>query len=128
MAKDFNREREFYNTVQVGGMEFHSRCKCDGWRSGVKIPFELKGLNVDSEKGFQQALTSFDYDQGVAHYMLTTGADMMIVVGISKKRPDRLFKKIIKKHDDFYAIGEHKLIESLELLHQYSPDDIKILV
>lgn len=127
LKKDFRREHEVYRTVSVGGMKFNARCKCDGIRTGINVPLELKGLNIETDSAFQQALTSFDYDQGVAHYMLTTGADMMIVVAISKKKPDRLFKKIVKKHDNFYAEGEHKLIEALHLLREYSPEDVQLV-
>lgn len=127
MAKDFKREHEVYKTVEVGGMRFDSRCKCDGMRTALNLPLELKGLNIETEKAFNAAIEAFDYDQGIAHYMLTTGAPMMLVVGISKKRPERMFKKIIKKHDNIYAIGEHKLIEALTMLRDYSPSDVQLI-
>jgi hypothetical protein len=126
--KDFKREHEIYRTVEVGGMQFNSRCKCDGIRTGINVILELKGLNVETEKAFNDAITTFDYDQAAAHYILTANAPMQVIIGLSKKKPERLFRKIIKKHDNTYAEGEHKLIESLQLLSQYSPDDIKILV
>jgi hypothetical protein len=127
MAKDFQREYEVYSTVEVGGMQFNSRCKCDGIRTGLNIILEIKGLNVDTEKAFMDALPSFDYDQGVAHYMLTKKAPMEVIVGLSKKKPERLFKKIVKMHDNFYAEGEQKLIDALKLLMEYSPDDVNLI-
>lgn len=127
MAPDFKREEEFYNQVEVDGMRFNSRCKADGVRTGLKVFLEIKGLGIDSEKAFKEALTRFDYDQGIAHYMLTSKCDMAIIVGISKRKPERMFKKIVKKHDEFYAWGEEKLIQVLRLLHTYSPEDIQLV-
>src|SRR6476620_7410025 len=71
MRHDFKRENEFYEPVRVGPYEFNSRCKADGDSEGISLFLELKGLNVDSEKAFKLALERFDYDQAVAHYMLT---------------------------------------------------------
>jgi len=82
---------------------------------------------VESEKAFNEAIVNFDYDQAVVHYMLTAKRKTELIVGISKKRPERLFKKIIKQHDESYLIGEQKLIDSLDLLYPYSPDDIKLV-
>lgn len=126
MRHDFKREREFYEKVRVGQYEFNSRCKADGDSEGISLFLELKGLNVESEKAFKLALERFDYDQAVAHYMLTARRKTELIVGISKKKPELLFKKVVKMNDDFFAIGEQKLIESLDLLHPYSPEDIKI--
>jgi len=126
LRHDFKREREFYEKVRVGKYEFNSRCKADGDSEGISLFLELKGLNVDSEKAFNMALERFDYDQAVAHYMLTAKRKTELIVGISKKKPKLLFKKVVKMNDDFFAVGEQKLIESLDLLHDYSPDDIMI--
>ena len=127
MRHDFKREREFYESVKVGPYEFNSRCKADGDSEGISLFLELKGLNVDTEKAFKLALERFDYDQAVAHYMLTARRKTELIVGISKKKPDLLFKKVVKMNDDFFACGEQKLIESLDLLYPYSPQDIKLV-
>lgn len=127
LRSDFKREWEFYGPIQVGNYEFNSRCKADGDSEGISFFLELKGLNVESEKAFNLALERFDYDQGIVHYMLTAKRKTSMIVGISKKRPERLFKKIVKQHDEFYLNGEQKLIESLDLLYPYSPEEIKLV-
>lgn len=127
MAKDFIREKEFYEPLQVGGMEICARCKMDGARTGIKMQLELKGLNVTTEKQFFESLVSLDYDRAVAHYQLTSKYHWSLLVGISKKNPKLLFKKLVKRFDNFYAEGEHKLIEALHLLKDYSPSDVKLL-
>lgn len=124
MASDFEREKMFTETREVGPYRINLRCKADGFRGRVNWALELKGLGVENEKAFREALTRFDYDQGVAHYMITSGAEIAIIVGISKKDPRKLFKWIVKKHDEFYLGGEQKLIENLELLEAYSPEDV----
>jgi len=127
LRHDFKREREFYEKVRVGRYEFNSRCKADGDSEGISLFLELKGLNVENEKAFKMALERFDYDQAVAHYMLTARRKTELIVGISKKKPELLFKKIVKQYDDFYLGGEQKLIESLDLLYPYSPDEIQLI-
>ena len=128
MAKDFKREHEFYEKLTVDGMQIDARCKADGARTKMKFMLELKGLAADSQRAFESALIDMDYDQACAHYLLTSGYDVMLIIAISKKKPDRLFKRIVKKYDDWYLGGEQKLIDTLKLVTQYSPQDVKILV
>lgn len=127
MREDFLREDEHYGTVTVGGMTYKSRCKADGRSAGISSILELKGLNVTTEKAFLEAIDTFNYDMTACHYMLTTGDNMQLIVGISKKKPELLFKKIIKRHDENYLIGEQKLIDTLHLLREYSPSDIQLV-
>jgi hypothetical protein len=124
MAKDFKREHEFYESLEVAGMRIDSRCKMDGARIKMKWQLELKGLRAATQKEFETALIDLDYDQAIAHYLLTSGYNTALIVGISKRNPDRLFKRIVKKHDDWYAWGEEKLIKTLRLLRDYSPEDV----
>jgi hypothetical protein len=123
-ADDFHREKPHYESVQVGPYRAKLRCKCDGERSRTKTMLELKGLGVETEKAFREALVRYNYDQAAAHYMLTGDFRMCLIVGISKKDSRKLFKWIVKKHDDFYLQGEQKLIDDLTLLKQYSPEDV----
>jgi hypothetical protein len=124
MAKDFKREHEFYEPLKVGGMQVNARCKADGARTKVKFMLELKGLAADTQKAFEESLVAMDYDQACAHYLLTSGYDVMLIVAISKRKPERLFKRIVKKYDDWYLGGEQKLIDTLKLVQTYSPEDI----
>lgn len=126
-SSDFYREKEFYRQIEVGGMQYNARCKCDGYRTGMKAYLEIKGLAVSTEKSFMEAIDRLDYDQAAVHYMLTSQTNMCLMVGISKKNPDLLFKKVIKMHDETYAIGEEKLITTLKQLHEFSPEDVKLV-
>ncbi len=126
MASDFHREHEFYDTLEVGGMRIQARCKADGYRQKLGYFMELKGLNVDTDKAFQAALLNFDYDQAAVHYMLTAKCDLCLLPGISKKK-DVMFKRIVKRHDDFYLGGEHKLIGILHQLKEFSPSDVEMI-
>lgn len=127
LAKDFKREHEFYDTLTLDGMQIEARCKADGYREKRKFFLELKSTACESQKSFEQAMLDLDYDQACVHYMLTAKCDVALIVGISKKRPERLFKRIVKKHDDWYAWGEEKLSKTLNLLYQYSPEDVKFV-
>jgi hypothetical protein len=128
MAKDFKREHEFYDTLTVENMQIEARCKADGYREKMKFFLELKSTACETQKAFEAAMLDLDYDQACAHYMLTSRCDVALIVGISKRKTERLFKRIVKKYDDWYLGGEQKLIDTLKLVIQYSPDDVKILV
>lgn len=122
---DFKRESEHYNEkVEVGGLQYKGRCKCDGESKGISTILELKGLSVTNYKAFEASIDMLNYDLAAVHYMLTTGYGMLIIVGISKEEHPKMFKKIIKKHDELYLQGEQKLIDALMLLREYSPEDV----
>lgn len=127
MASDFKREHEFYDTLTVGGMQIDARCKADGYREKRKFFLELKSTACESQKSFEAAMLDLDYDQACAHYMLTSRCDVALIVGISKKKPDRLFRRIVKKYDDWYLNGEQKLIDTLRLLISVSPEDVRMV-
>lgn len=123
LAADFEREHECYNPITVGPYTIMARCKFDGLRTIMRWSIELKGLAVNTKKAFEEALQRLDYDQGTAHYQLTGDVNVTLIVGISKKRPELLFKRIVKRHDDFFAWGEQKLIDILGKLKEFSPED-----
>lgn len=127
MAPDFKREHEFYDTLTVAGMTIDARCKADGYREKRKFFLELKSTACESQKSFEAAMLDLDYDQACAHYMLTSRCDVALIVGISKKKPDRLFRRIVKKYDDWYLNGEQKLINTLKLLLEVSPEDVRMV-
>lgn len=124
---DCEREKEFYGRLCVGGMEIKSRCKADAARAPLKYLLELKGVKVTSQKQFIESLVALDYDRAVPHYQLTSGYEWTLLVGISKVNPKMLFKKLVRRHDAFYAEGEEKLRQALIHLYQYSPDDVKLV-
>lgn len=127
MASDFEREKEYYEERQVGQYQVKLRCKCDGVRTRLKVLLELKGLNIESEKAFREALVRYDYDQAEAHYLHTADLEMALIVGISKKNPKKLFKYWSKRYDDFFLIGEQKMIDVLGEVRLLSPEDVKLV-
>lgn len=124
IARDYHREYPVFNEVKVGSYKVKLRCKMDGVRTSLKMMLELKGLGVETEKAFREALVRNDYDQAVAHYMITGDMRMALIVGISKKDPRQLFKWYVKRHDEFFLSGEQKLIDSLTLIKEFSPEDV----
>lgn len=124
---DFQREKEFYNTVQVGGMEYQARCKADGSCEGIGLVIELKGLKLLTQKAFELAIERLHYDLSAAHYLLTAKAKVIPIIGISKIDPMMMFKKIVRQFDETYAVGEEKLKTVLRAWHDISPEDIKMV-
>ena len=127
MASDFSREKEFYEERRVGPYKVKMRCKADGTRDRLKWLLELKGLRSKNEKEFRSALTRMDYDQAAAHYLITTDYDTELIAGISKSDPNKMFKWLTKRYDEFYLQGEQKLIDTLTLLRDYSPEDVVLV-
>lgn len=125
IAPDFHRETPFFNeNAVVGPYRVKLRCKTDGVRPRIKMYLELKGLKAATQTAFRDALVNYDYDQATAHYMHTGDFDRALIVGISKSDPKKLFKWFVKRHDEFFAGGDQKLIDILTLLREYSPDDV----
>lgn len=125
MGRDFRREEVFTSEIKVGPYQYKSRCKADGVRLGIKTLLELKGLSVTSKQAFIAAIDAMNYDMAAVHYMLTAGCEWMVIVAISKIKPGLMFKHIIKRHDETWLWGEEKLIQTLKLLHEWSPEDVQ---
>lgn len=127
MRPDFKREWPMFKEIEVGGMRYKARIKCDGISKGIKVIIEFKGLSVTTEKAFLEAIDNLMYDMAAVQYLLVAECEMILIVGISKIKPQLLFKKIIKKHDETYLWGEEKLIQALKLWYEYSPADIQLV-
>lgn len=127
MREDFQREKAFSKVIEVGGMQYTARCKCDGISKGISTVLEIKGLSLTTQKQFDEAIDRLHYNLACVHYLLTTECKMMLIVGISKIKPELMFRKIIKKHDENYLIGEQKLIDTLHLLREFSPEDVQLV-
>lgn len=124
---DFQRESVFSRVIEVGGMQYHGRCKCDGISKGISTILEFKGLSVTTQKAFEEAIDRLLYDLAAVHYLLVADCDKMLLVGISKIKPSLMFKKIIKRHDELYLQGEEKLVQVLRQWREISPEDIKLV-
>ncbi len=120
MTPDFRREHEFYRKDRNG---ITAKCKTDGDSKSLRTIFEFKGLSVTTQKGFEDAILNFDYDQGAAWYLdVCTGYvkyQQVLMVGISKKQPDRLFKLLVNRDHLFYKTGSEKIRERVQLWKQF---------
>ncbi|WP_346236713.1 PD-(D/E)XK nuclease-like domain-containing protein [Niabella insulamsoli] len=102
-------EHEFYR--KVSGLK--RRCKADGVIKDCSLILEFKGLSSTNEKAFRESITHFDYDMGAAFYIDTTGIDRELIVGVSKKNPEKLFRFMIERGDTFYISGRKKYIKAI---------------
>jgi hypothetical protein len=102
-------EHEFYR--KRDGLR--RRCKADAWIRSVKLIIEFKGLTVTNEPAFREAIKMFDYDMGAAFYIDTTGAESELIVAVSKKKPDRIFRYMVSRGDDIYLQGRKKYIDAI---------------
>ena len=109
-------EHEFYK--KVDGTK--RRCKADGWLREMGLIFELKGLGVENEKQFRNSIDFFDYDMGASWYLDITGGTQELIVGVSKKKPGRLWKYLIQKGDEDYRRGREKY---LSILDEFKEDE-----
>lgn len=114
MASDFRREHEFYKKDVYG---IPGRCKMDGSSKKMGVIFEYKGLSVTTEKAFEEAIDRFHYDQGAAWYLNCSDYKFhqyryWLIAAVSKKDPDRLFKRIVDRNHQIYIRGDAKCIKS----------------
>jgi hypothetical protein len=111
MMRDFRREHEFYKENVYG---IKARCKTDGDSKILSTCFEYKGLAVTTDKAFEEAIYHFDYDQGAAWYLDVMDYKFVIIAGVSKKYPDRLFKRLIDRNHQMYISGQQKVIRATD--------------
>lgn len=120
MMPDFRREHEFYRSNRYGldGV----RCKVDGESRSLRTILELKGLSVSTENAFKESIMHLNYDQGATWYIDTaTGYiryERKLIVGMSKKNPDLLFKMLIDRSHPYYASGMEKVKNGVTLWKQ----------
>lgn len=112
---DFKREHEYYRSNRFG---VKARCKADGKSNVLSLCLEFKGLSVSTEAAFEEAIDRFDYDQAAAWYLDVTGLDRYLIVGVSKKSPKRLFKRLIDRNHKYYISGREKVNKSIQLWKQ----------
>lgn len=124
MMPDFRREHEFYRANRFG---ITARCKTDGDSKKLRVILELKSLSVTSEKQFLESIDFLDYDQGAAWYLNVASSasprgfkyEQELIVGISKKDPERLFKLLIRRDDKYYRHGLTKVKKAVEIWKMY---------
>lgn len=101
----FRAEHNFYRHNLLG---INAKCRMDGeLRPGKKI-LEFKSLAVTSQKAFEEAVYHFSYDQGAAWYLDVSRYDALLIAGVSKKKPDKLFKLVVTRDSDVYKSGLEK--------------------
>lgn len=120
LAADFRREWEWYR-LKVHGLK-GVRCKTDGSSKMFSVIFEYKGLAVSTENAFEEAIHHFDYDQAIAWYMPIVRHKHYLLAGVSKKHPDRLFKRLIDEYHPLYKSGAEKVKKSQILWNTYVGD------
>lgn len=115
----FKAEHEFYRNNLMG---VSAKCRMDGriFYKKRRDILEFKSLAVTTQKAFDEALYHFDYDMGAAFYLDVSKYNRILIAGVSKKKPDRLFKMVADRNSDFYKSGLEKytkwLVEWKQLL------------
>ena len=102
---NFKAEHEFYRNDLLG---VSAKCRMDGRISSKRWILEFKSLAVTSQKAFEEAIYHFDYDMGAAFYMDVSRYDRLLIAGVSKKKPDMLFKLVLDRNDPIYLSGLEK--------------------
>lgn len=119
--KDFEREKEFYKEGVFG---VNARCKADGVSESISTILEFKGLSVSNEKAFEDAIERFDYDQSHTWYIDTAVKKQRFLVGVSKKAPKKLFKRIAGRDHVYYHRGLVKVKRDIQLLKDLVGDGV----
>jgi hypothetical protein len=114
---DFRRQHEFYRRG-VFGVE-GAKCKCDGDSKALNFIFELKGLAVNNQSQFEEAINFLDYDQAMAWYMETAKREHYLIAASSKTKPDNQFQNSITCDHKFYKSGLEKVKHATWLWKMY---------
>jgi hypothetical protein len=113
---DLRRQHEFY---RLDRYHVKARCKMDADSKLMGLVFELKGLSVTSDSAFEDSIDHFHYDQGLAWYLDVSGYRRALLVAVSKKKTDKLFKRIVDRDHVYYKRGVVKVKKAINLWHQY---------
>lgn len=117
LRPDFRREHEWYRNNMFGLKGV--RCKTDGDSRELSTIFEYKGLAVNTENAFNNAILAHGYDASAYFYLNVVGYDNYLIVGVSKKKPELLFKRLVTRDHPYYRSGGIKIENSIRLWKQY---------
>lgn len=117
MVNDFRCQHEYYRADRGFGLP--TKCMTDGDSKKLDMLLEFKGLSIDTENAFEEAIDRFDYDQGLAWYLDTTLRRRALIVACSKKSPDRLFKRIVDRDHIYYKRGLNKVHAGVRTWKRY---------
>lgn len=107
----FEAEKEFYKCIN-GIM---CKSKLDGYIKPV-VGLELKSTSATSEKAFNQAIMSYDYDRQCAFYIDMANISQILIVGVSKtkvRKQHQIFKFLVIKDSPTYQAGKEKYLQLL---------------
>jgi hypothetical protein len=116
---DLRVEHEYY---REDVFEFRGKCKADGKSNELDLIFELKGLSVETQRAFDEAVDRFDYDQGAAWYIHAAHKKRVFIVAVSKKNPNQLFKTLINEGDKIYNRGVDKVLRVKRIVNELVGD------
>lgn len=87
------------------GFSLPMRCKWDFFTDYMGA--DLKSTIATTQQQFEAVCDMFQYDRQSAVYMTIAGIDKMVLIGVSKVNY-KVFKKFIRRGDDFFNSGYEK--------------------
>lgn len=101
-----------FNIQLDGGFQFTlaARCRWDLYGRSIDLGGDIKSTACETQKQFEEAIRTLDYDRSRAWYMDLAGRNNDILIGISKKN-FKIFKVQIKRGDSLYKAGYDKYRE-----------------
>lgn len=101
-----------FNIKLNGGFEFSlaARCRWDLYGRSIDLGGDIKSTSCETQKQFEDAIRTLDYDRSRSWYMDLAGRNNDILIGISKKN-FKIFKVQIKRGDAIYKAGYDKYRE-----------------
>jgi hypothetical protein len=120
---DFRREFEWYceeDEVFSASLGLQgTRCKTDGDSRELNTIFEYKGLALNSDKAFGEAILHHDYDMSAHWYLNVTGLKQYLIVGVSKSNPKLIFKRFIDRNHPYYYSGGIKTEKAVKTWKEF---------
>jgi len=113
-------QHEVYSTLTLTWNKINFtiffRGKLDFFIEKLRIVVDLKSTAATSQNQFESACEQFGYWRQMVVYMLLTGSEKAVLIGVSKSRPYKVFKIHIVKGDDRWNKG---LLQLSELAFKY---------
>lgn len=77
---------------------------------------DIKTTSAWSREQFEESLTEFDYDRQTAFFLDGTGAKRMMIMGVQKRAPYKLFPCLFHRDSEFVENGRKKYKDLLAVI------------
>ena len=109
VVDNWEKQAAFIDNISFGFNGYiyhvHGRCLADFYDPQNGFLGDLKTTNQTTDKGWLSSINTFSYYRQAAWYMDITGCNSFTLMAVSKTKPYKLFRTIIRRGDALYNKG-----------------------